>query len=93
MVIEISTDPIEFTYFSVFLAVSVSSTSTGLVSLKFTVSLVVLPILIADHAVTLLSLLLSMLGLDIKVGSHQNLLNNFHTHHNPNKYFLTLYSS
>ena len=38
IVIEISTDPIEFTYFSVFSAGLVSSTSTGLVSLTFTVS-------------------------------------------------------
>ena len=38
VVIEISTDVIKFTYFSVFSAGSVSSNGTGLVSLTFTVS-------------------------------------------------------
>ena len=47
MVIEISTDPIDFTYFSVFSADSVFSTVTRLVSLTFTVSSVVLPLSIA----------------------------------------------
>ena len=51
MVIESSTDPIEFTYFSVFSAGSVTSTGTGLVSLIFTVSSVLLPISIAALAV------------------------------------------
>ena len=37
VVIEISTDPIKFIYFSVFSAGSVSSTGTGLISLTFTV--------------------------------------------------------
>ena len=50
VVIEISTDPIVFTYFSVFSAGSVSSTGTGLVSLTFTVPSVVLPISIAALA-------------------------------------------
>ena len=74
VIIEISTDPIEFTYSSVFSAGSVSSTGTGLVSLTFTVSSVVLPISIAALAVIFLSLLLSLLGLDIRVGSHPYLL-------------------
>ena len=68
VVLEISTDLIEFTYFSVFSAVSVSFTGTGLVSLTFMVSSVVLLISIAALAVTFLSLLLSLLGLDIAVG-------------------------
>ena len=42
VVIETSIDPIEITYFSVLSAGSVSSTGTGLVSLTFTVSSVVL---------------------------------------------------
>ena len=66
VVIEISIDPIEFNYFF-FPAGSVSSTGTVLVSLTFTVSSVVLPTSIAALAVTLLSLLLSLLGLDIGV--------------------------
>ena len=66
VVIEISTDPIDF--FFVFSAGSVSFNVTVLVSLTFTVSSVVLPILIAALAVPFLSLLLSLLGLDIGVG-------------------------
>ena len=93
VVIEISTDPIDFTYFSVFSADSVSSTVTRLVSLTFTVSSVVLPTSIAALAVTFLFLLLSLLGLYIGVGWHQYLLNIFHTYHNLNEYFLTLYLS
>ena len=91
VVIEISTDLIEFTYFSVFSAESVSSTGTGLVSLTFIVSSGVLPISIASLAVTFLSLLLRLLGLDIGVGWHPYLLNIFCTVHNPNEYFLSLY--
>ena len=68
MVIEISAALIEFTYFSVFLACSVSSNGTGLVSLTFNVSSVVSPISIAALAVTFFSLLLSLLGLEIGVG-------------------------
>ena len=68
VVIEISTHLIAFTYFSVFPAGSVSSIGTGIVSLTFTVSSVVLPIAIAALAVTFLCLLLSLLGLDIRVG-------------------------
>ena len=52
VVIEISTDPIKFTYFSVFSLGSVSSTGT-----------VVLPISIAALAVTFLSILLSLLDI------------------------------
>ena len=91
VVIEISTDPIEFTFFLVFSAGSVSSTGSGLVSLIFNVSLVVLSTSIAALAGTFLSLLLSLLGLDIGVGSHPYLLKIFHTYHNPNEYFLALY--
>ena len=47
---------------------TLSSTGTGLVSLTFTVYSVVLSILIAAQAVTILCLLLSLLGLDIGVG-------------------------
>ena len=68
VVLEISTDSIDFTYFSVFSAGSVSSTGTGLVSLTFTVSSVLLPISIAALVVTFFSLLLSLLGLNIVVG-------------------------
>ena len=68
MVIEISAALIEFTVFSVFLAGSVSSTGTGLVSLTFNVSSVVSPISIAALAVMFFSLLLSLLGLEIGVG-------------------------
>ena len=68
VLIEISAALIEFTSFSVFSACSVSSTGTGLVSLTFTVSSVALPISIAALAVTFLSLLFSLLGLDIGVG-------------------------
>ena len=93
VIIEILTNLIEFTYFSVFSAGSVSSTGTGLVSLTFIVSSVVLPISIAALAVIFLSLPLSLLGLDIGVGSHPYLLNIFHSYHNPIIYFLTLYLS
>ena len=68
VVIEISTDPIELTYFSVFSEGSVSSTATGLISMRFTVSSVALPTSIAALAITFLSLLLSLMGLDIGVG-------------------------
>ena len=54
--IEISTDLTEITYFSVFSAGSVSSTGTGLISSTFTVSSVVLPILIAAPADIILPL-------------------------------------
>ena len=90
VLIEISTDLVELTYFSVFSAGSVSSTGRVLVLLTFTVSSVVLPISIAALAVTFLSLHLSPLALDIGVGSHLHLINIFHTNHNPNKYFFTL---
>ena len=93
VVIEISTDPIEFTYFSVFSAGSVSSTGTGLVSLTFTFSLVVLPISVAVLAVPFLSLLLSLLGFDIGVGSRQYLSNISHAYHHSNECSLTLYLS
>ena len=93
VVIKISTDFIKFIYFSVFSAGSVSSTGTGLVSLTFTISSVVLPISIAALAVTFLFLLLSLLGLDIGVSPYPYFLNIFHTYHNPNEYFLTLYLS
>ena len=69
VVIEISTEFMVLTYASVFLATgSVSSNCTGIISLPFTVSSVVLPITIAAPTVTFLSLLLSRLGLDIGVG-------------------------
>ena len=67
VVMEKSTDMTEVT-FSVFLAGLVSSISTKLISLTFTVSSVVLEILIAAMDITFLPLLLSLLGLYIGVG-------------------------
>ena len=67
VVVEISAAMIEFTYFSVYLAGSVSSTGTGLISLTFNVSSVVSTISIAALAVTFFSLLLSLLGSEIGV--------------------------
>ena len=68
VVIEISTDLNEFIYCSVFSAGLVFSTGTGLISLTFTVSSVVLPILIAALDMTILPRLLSLLGLGVEVG-------------------------